>query len=137
MDVGRKILILARETGAQLELEDVSIQSLIPENLDPAFSIDEFLERLSKYDDQFLNMYTSASREDKVLRYIATWDGQNATVELKAVGIKNPFYHQNGRENFIVFTTKRYKDTPMIIKGHGAGAEVTAAGVLGDILKCQ
>jgi len=137
VDVGRKILILARETGAQLEFEDVSIQSLIPENMDPAFSIDEFLEQLSKYDDQFLNMYTSASREDKVLRYIATWDGQNATVELKAVEIKNPFYHQNGRENFIVFTTKRYKDTPMIIKGHGAGAEVTAAGVLGDILKCQ
>ena len=136
-DVGRKILILARETGAQLEFEDVSIQSLIPENMNPAFSIDEFLKQLSKYDDQFLNMYTSASREDKVLRYIATWDGQNATVELKAVGIKNPFYHQNGRENFIVFTTKRYKDTPMIIKGHGAGAEVTAAGVLGDILKCQ
>jgi len=137
VDVGRKILILARETGAHLEFEDVSIQSLIPKNMDPAFSIDEFLEQLSKYDDQFLNMYTSASREDKVLRYIATWDGQNATVELKAVGIKNPFYHQNGRENFIVFTTKRYKDTPMIIKGHGAGAEVTAAGVLGDILKCQ
>ena len=105
--------------------------------MDPAFSIDEFLEQLSKYDDQFLNMYTSASRQDKVLRYIATWDGQNATVELKAVGSKNPFYHQNGRENFIVFTTKRYKDTPMIIKGHGAGAGVTAAGVLGDILKCQ
>ena len=137
VDVGRKILILARETGAQLEFEDVSIQSLIPENMNPAFSIDEFLKQLSKYDDQFLNMYTSASREDKVLRYIATWDGQNAIVELKAVGSKNPFYHQNGRENFIVFTTKRYKDTPMIIKGHGAGAEVTAAGVLGDILKCQ
>jgi aspartokinase/homoserine dehydrogenase 1 len=137
VDVGRKILILARETGAQLEFDDVSIQSLIPENMDPAFSVDEFLEQLSKYDDKFLNMYTSASREDKMLRYIATWDGQNATVELKAVGIKNPFYHQNGRENFIVFTTKRYKDTPMIIKGHGAGAEVTAAGVLGDILKCQ
>jgi len=137
VDVGRKILILARETGAQLEFDDVSIQSLIPENMDPGFSVDEFLEQLSKYDDKFLNMYTSASREDKMLRYIATWDGQNATVELKAVGIKNPFYHQNGRENFIVFTTKRYKDTPMIIKGHGAGAEVTAAGVLGDILKCQ
>ena len=137
VDVGRKILILARETGAQLEFDDVSIQSLIPENMDPAFSVDEFLKQLPKYDDKFLNMYTSASREDKMLRYIATWDGQNATVELKAVGIKNPFYHQNGRENFIVFTTKRYKDTPMIIKGHGAGAEVTAAGVLGDILKCQ
>jgi len=56
--------------------------------------------------------------------------------QLAALQIQ-PFFHQNGRENFIVFTTKRYKDTPMIIKGHGAGAEVTAAGVLGDILKCQ
>ena len=127
---------MARQTGAQLEFDDVANQSLIPENIDPAISIDEFLEQLSKYDDQFLNMYISASREDKALRYIATWDGQNVTVKLKAVGIKNPFYHQNGRENFIMFTTKRYKDPPMVIKGHGAGAEVTAAGVVGDILKC-
>jgi aspartokinase/homoserine dehydrogenase 1 len=72
-----------------------------------------------------------------VLRYIASWDGQKATVKLKSVGEENPFYHQNGRENFIIFTTKRYKDSPMVIKGHGAGAEVTAAGVLGDILKCH
>ena len=131
-----KILFLARETGAQLELDDVYIHNLIPEKMDPTFTIDEFFENLSKYDNLFLDMYTSASKENKVLRYIATWNGKNAIVKLKAVGIDNPFYHQNGRENFIIFTTKRYKDTPLIIKGHGAGAEVTAAGVLGDILKC-
>jgi len=137
LDVGRKILILARETGAQLEIDNVTIQSLIPEKMETALSIDEFLDQLSQYDDQFLNTYTKANNENKVLRYIATWDGQNAKVALKAVESENPFYQQNGRENFIVFTTKRYKDTPMIIKGHGAGAEVTASGVLGDILKCQ
>jgi len=137
MDVGRKILILSRETGAQLDIDDVSIHNLIPNDLDPALSIEEFLNQLSHYDDQFLKTYTAAKNENKVLRYIASWDGQKAVVELKAISEDNPFYHQNGRENFIVFTTKRYKDTPMIIKGHGAGAEVTAAGVLGDILKCQ
>ncbi|MBT3936540.1 MAG: bifunctional aspartate kinase/homoserine dehydrogenase I [Candidatus Marinimicrobia bacterium] len=137
MDVGRKILILARETGAKLEIDNVSIQNLIPEELSPTLSIDEFLDQLPQFDDQYLNTYTSAKNKNKVLRYIASWDGQKAVVELKAIGGDNPFYHQSGRENFIVFTTKRYKDTPMIIKGHGAGAEVTAAGVLGDILKCQ
>ncbi|MBT3299440.1 MAG: bifunctional aspartate kinase/homoserine dehydrogenase I [Candidatus Marinimicrobia bacterium] len=137
MDVGRKILILARETGAELEINDVSIQNLIPEELNPTLSINDFINQLSQFDDQFLNTFTSAKFQNKRLRYIATWDGQKAVVELKAVGEDNPFYHQNGRENFIVFTTKRYKDSPMIIKGHGAGAEVTAAGVLGDILKCQ
>jgi aspartokinase/homoserine dehydrogenase 1 len=137
MDVARKILILARETGAELEIDDVSIQNLIPEEMDPALSIDDFLNQLSQYDNQFLSAYTSANDDNKTLRYIATWDGQKAVVELKAVGEDNPFYHQNGRENFIIFTTNRYKDSPMVIKGHGAGAEVTAAGVLGDILKCH
>ena len=137
MDVGRKILILARETRVKLEIDHVTIQNLIPEELDDTLSINEFLDQLSQYDDQFLNAYTSANKDNKVLRYIATWDGEKAIVALKAVGKDNPFYFQNGRENFIVFTTKRYKNTPMIIKGHGAGAEVTAAGVLGDILKCQ
>ena len=84
-----------------------------------------------------MNLYELAKKESKVLRYIASWDGQKATVKLKSVGEDNPFYHQNERENFIIFTTKRYKDSPMVIKGHGAGAEVTAAGVLGDILKCH
>ena len=137
MDVGRKILILGRETGAELEMDDVSIENLIPEKLNPKLSIDDFLIQLSLYDDLFLNTYMSVKTDNKVLRYIATWDGQKALVGLKAVGEDNPFYYQNGRENFIVFTTKRYKDSPMVIKGHGAGAEVTAAGVLGDILKCQ
>ena len=121
----------------KLEIDHVTIQNLIPEELDDTLSINEFLDQLSQYDDQFLNAYTSANKDNKVLRYIATWDGEKAIVALKAVGKDNPFYFQNGRENFIVFTTKRYKNTPMIIKGHGAGAEVTAAGVLGDILKCQ
>lgn len=136
-DVGRKILILARETGAQLALDDVAIQSLIPNELSESLSVDEFLIEMQQYDHFFFKQYEEAKKAKKELRYIATWDGQHAKVGLEAVGSENPFYHQKGRENFIVFTTKRYQDTPMIIKGHGAGVEVTAAGVLGDILKCR
>ena len=137
MDVGRKILILARETGAQLEIEDISIQNLIPKMIDPNLSINNFLIKLSEYDDDFLLQYNKAKKEDRVLRYIASWNGSHAKVSLRSVGRNSPFYYQNGRENFIIITTNRYKDSPLIIKGHGAGAEVTAAGVMGDILKCQ
>ncbi|MBC8345690.1 MAG: bifunctional aspartate kinase/homoserine dehydrogenase I [Candidatus Marinimicrobia bacterium] len=136
MDVARKILILARETGRRLELVDVSVENLIPAEMDADLSIDDFLIQLSEYDNQFLTRYELAKKENKVLRFVGSWDGNKAVVGLNSVGIDNPFYNQNGRENFIVFTTKRYHDTPLVIKGHGAGAEVTAAGVLGDILKC-
>ena len=137
MDVARKILILARETGIKLALDDISVENLIPAEMDPDLSIDNFLNQFSNYDSTFMDRYESAKKEGKVLKYIATWNGKKAVVGLKAVGSDNPFFHQNGRENFIVFTTRRYNDTPMVIKGHGAGAEVTAAGVLGDILKCK
>ena len=137
MDVARKILILTRETGIKLALDDISVENLIPAEMDPDLSIDNFLNQFSNYDSTFLDRYESAKKEGKVLRYIATWNGKKAVVGLKAVGSDNPFFHQNGRENFIVFTTRRYNDAPMVIKGHGAGAEVTAAGVLGDILKCK
>ena len=136
IDVGRKILILARETGAKLELGDVSIENLIPDSIDDNIGVDDFLKKLSNFDDQFLKRYQKAKKQNQVLRYIASWNGMKAEVKLKAVGIKNQFYHQSGRENFIVFKTARYNEIPLVIKGHGAGAEVTAAAVLGDILSC-
>jgi len=137
MDVARKILILTRETGIKLALGDISVENLIPAEMDPDLSIDNFLNQFSNYNSTFLDRYESAKKEGKVLRYIATWNGKKAVVGLKEVGSDNPFFHQNGRENFIVFTTRRYNDAPMVVKGHGAGTEVTAAGVLGDILKCK
>ncbi len=136
MDVARKILILARETGAKLELSDVSVESLVPDGLSDHLNVTEFLAEFSHWDQVFFDKFESAKKKGKVLRYIATWDGKKASVSLQSVGKENPFYSQNGRENFIVFKTKRYDDVPIVIKGHGAGAEVTAAAVLGDILKC-
>jgi len=136
MDVARKILILARETGSKLELKDISVEGLIPAELDPELSVDKFLDRLAKYDENFQKRLEKATAVQKVLRYIGSWDGQKAKVGLEMVSNDNPFYSQNGRENFIVFRSKRYNDNPLVIKGHGAGATVTAAGVLHDIQQC-
>ena len=136
MDVARKMLILARETGAKLELDDISVESLIPTELDPTLSVDTFLDRVVDFDQYFIEKLENANAKQKVLRYIGKWDGQKVKVGLEAVSIDNPFYNQNGRENFIVFKSKRYNDVPLIIKGHGAGAAVTAAGVLRDIQLC-
>jgi len=94
------------------------------------------LNELENYDDDFLKLYNDALNNGQVLRYLAEWDGEKASVGLKAVNKESQFYYQAGRENFISFKTERYNKTPLVIKGHGAGAEVTAAGVLGDILKC-
>ena len=135
-DVARKILILARETGVKIDIQDVLIDSLIDENIDSKISASEFLNELKKYDNDFLKVYNMAKNNGKVLRYIAEWDGKKAKVGLKAVSKESQFYYQNGRENFVSITTKRYNKSPLVIKGHGAGAEVTAAGILGDILKC-
>ena len=136
MDVARKMLILARETGAKLELDDISVESLIPTELDPTLSVDTFLYRMVDFDQFFIEKLENATAKQKVLRYIGKWDGQKAKVGLEMVSNDNPFYNQNGRENFIVFRSKRYNDVPLIIKGHGAGAAVTAAGLLRDIQLC-
>jgi len=136
IDVARKILILARECGASLELSDVKIENLIPEKLDRDLSIEKFLYKMNEFDNLFLDKYNKAKSQNRVLRYIASWDGNNAIVSLKSVGEENPFYNQNGRENFILFKTERYRDVPLIIKGHGAGSSVTAAGILNDLNDC-
>jgi aspartokinase/homoserine dehydrogenase 1 len=88
------------------------------------------------FDQFFIEKLENANAKQKVLRYIGKWDGKKVKVCLEAVSNDNPFYNQNGRENFIVFRSKRYNDVPLIIKGHGAGAAVTAAGVLRDIQLC-
>ena len=136
-DVARKILIMARETGAELNLSDIEIQNLVPESIDKECSVEQFLIKLKDFDQNFLSKFEKASKYKKVLRYIGSWEDGSAKVGLRAVGPENPFYHQKGRENFILFKTNRYNDIPLVIKGHGAGSDVTAAGVLRDIQLCQ
>jgi aspartokinase/homoserine dehydrogenase 1 len=134
MDVARKILILSREIGMKLEFSDITIEKIIPEACEEAPTVDAFFEELDKANTYFENLVDSAHAQNKVLRYIAKLENQKITIGLRAVGSDHPFYQMDGADNVIAFTTKRYHDRPLVIKGPGAGAEVTASGVFADIV---
>jgi bifunctional aspartokinase / homoserine dehydrogenase 1 len=135
LDVARKILILAREIGLTFEPKDIKVKSLIPENCRLTKSVNEFFTKLKAADAVFDKLKKSAEKEHRVLRYIATLENGKAVVDLKPIDRNHPFYNLSGSDNIISFTTERYKTTPLVIKGPGAGAEVTAAGVFADILR--
>ena len=135
LDVARKMLILIRETGTKIELSDIKIENLVPKEIEPTLSINEFFIQFSEYDKLFLDKYLKGIKKNQVLRYIGSWDGNKAEVNLDYVDNSSPFYYQKGRENFIILKSNRYNESPLIVRGHGAGAEVTAAGVLQDIEK--
>ena len=134
MDVARKILILSREIGLKLEFSDITIQPIIPLSCEQAPTVEAFFAELEKENAYFEQMVNEAHAEGKVLRYIAQLENQKITIGLRAVGTDHPFYQMDGADNVIAFTTKRYHDRPLVIKGPGAGAEVTASGVFADIV---
>ncbi|OAV43478.1 bifunctional aspartate kinase/homoserine dehydrogenase I [Lewinella sp. 4G2] len=134
-DVGRKILILARETGVALESEDIDLVGFLPEGAMEAASVPDFFTVLENNRAYFQQMYQEAAAEGKVLRMIATLEGERASVGIQAVGEDNPFSGLSGSDNMIVFTTDRYRERPLVVRGPGAGAEVTAAGVFAEIIK--
>ncbi|MER0439351.1 bifunctional aspartate kinase/homoserine dehydrogenase I [Emticicia sp. W12TSBA100-4] len=134
-DVARKILILSREAGLKLEPEDVTIVNLLNDACLNAPSVDAFFEELEKDNDRFEKLLQNAQANDEVLRFIASLDSDNkASIGLKTVGRSHPFFNLAGSENIISFTTERYKYNPLVVKGPGAGAEVTASGVFADIM---
>ncbi len=135
MDVARKMLILARETGLKTELEEVKVQSLVPENCRGELAIDEFINRLKESDDYFDKLRKDAEHKNQKLRYQALLKDGAIQVGLTSVGPDHPFYTLSGSDNIIQFITSRYSDRPMVIRGPGAGAEVTAAGVFADIIR--
>ncbi|MDX1617336.1 MAG: hypothetical protein R3224_01020 [Balneolaceae bacterium] len=134
-DVGRKLLILAREAGLKLEFENIEIQNLVPEPAREVPTVDEFFEILEKYDDDFLDLYNEADSENKNLCYIARYENGQATVQLEKVGPDHPFYSLSGSDNIISFKTAHYEESPIVVKGPGAGANVTASGIIADILR--
>ncbi|MEM6628221.1 MAG: bifunctional aspartate kinase/homoserine dehydrogenase I [Bacteroidota bacterium] len=134
-DVARKLTILARESGVALERENIRIDPILSPNCIEAQSVEAFFEELKKEDERFEQMRESLTSEGKALRYIATLAGDQAFLSLAEVGTESDFYHLSGSDNMIVFTTERYKERPLVIKGPGAGAEVTAAGVLAEIIR--
>ena len=133
-DFMRKMLILARDAGYALEEKDVSIESMLPEACLKAPTVEEFYRQLEVNAAYFTSMKTEAANQKKVLRYIGKLDGGKASITLQMVDENHPFYMLSGSDNIISFTTDRYKDRPLVIKGPGAGAEVTAAGVFADII---
>jgi aspartokinase/homoserine dehydrogenase 1 len=133
-DIARKILILARETGLQLEPHDITVENMLPEACTNAASVAEFFETLEKYNDYFELKRFQADCEGKKLRFIACLENQKAYITLQAVDAHHPFYNLAGSDNIIAFSTARYHSTPLVIKGPGAGAEVTAAGVFANII---
>lgn len=136
LDMARKVLILAREIGLEMESTDIRIDPIVPAEAASAPSIPAFYEALQKHEDYFLSMASHAASSGKKLRYLASITEGKASISLQEVGPESPFYALNGSENMVVFTTMRYSATPLVVKGPGAGADVTAAGVFADIVKC-
>ncbi len=134
IDVRRKLIILARETGLALDASEVEIENILPEACQKATSVESFLEEVEKVDDVFDKMRIEASKENKMLRMIAQLENGKAKIGLQAVDPSHPFYSLSGSDNMIVFTTERYKDRPLVVRGPGAGAEVTAAGIFAEII---
>jgi bifunctional aspartokinase / homoserine dehydrogenase 1 len=134
-DVSRKVLILAREIGIPQELENIVIESFLPNSCITAPDVSAFFEELNNQDKFFGDMILHAEKNKKVLRFVATIEKNKSTIALKEFDISHPFYMLSGSDNMLVFTTERYKERPLVIRGPGAGAEVTAAGVFADIIK--
>ncbi|MBS1612753.1 MAG: bifunctional aspartate kinase/homoserine dehydrogenase I [Bacteroidetes bacterium] len=135
MDVARKILILARECGYEGELKDVTVENLVPAAARKSKTVDAFFKDLKKFDAEFTKKVKAANAKGKKLKYVAVFEKGKATTGLREVGPEHPFYSLAGTENCFCFTTERYNANPLVVKGPGAGAAVTAAGVFADIIK--
>ncbi|MDY5917045.1 MAG: bifunctional aspartate kinase/homoserine dehydrogenase I [Treponema sp.] len=134
-DVARKALIIARESGYDIELTDIEMFKVFPDSFDPSGTVEEFLAKLPQVDDYFNKKMAELKKHDKVLRMGASIKDGKVSVGMMEVGKDDPLYGVRGGENAFVFYTERYQPIPLTVRGYGAGAGVTAAGVFGDILR--
>ena len=134
-DVMRKILILARESGAVMELDDITNHSFLPVEALEAPSVPDFYEQLDVHAGHFLALRQQADAEGKRLKFVASYKNGQAAVGLQAIGPDHPFYQLEGKDNIVLYTTNRYSQQPLIVKGAGAGADVTASGIFADIIR--
>jgi aspartokinase/homoserine dehydrogenase 1 len=133
-DVMRKIMILARESGEKLEMIDISNNSFMPESCMKG-DVDNFYKEMEKYESHFLKLVSEAKDAGKKLKFVAKYEDGKASVGLQHIDPKHDFYHLYGKDNAVLFYTNRYTEQPLVIKGAGAGAEVTASGVFADIIR--
>ncbi|WP_028123005.1 bifunctional aspartate kinase/homoserine dehydrogenase I [Epilithonimonas tenax] len=135
MDFSRKMLILGREIGLPLEMSNVNIKDFLPEACLKAESILGFYEELEKNEPYFSSFKNEAESSGQKLRLIGILEDGKINIEVKMVDANHAFYGLSGSDNIISFTTSRYRNTPLVVKGPGAGAEVTAAGVFADLVR--
>ncbi len=135
VDVARKILILARESGYQLELEDIANNAFLPEDSLKTDNNDDFYASLTKNEGHFQNIFKEANDKDCRLKYVAEFVDGKANVGLQHIPSDHPFYNLEGSDNIVLFFTDRYPENPLIIKGAGAGADVTASGIFADVIR--
>ena len=133
MDVVRKLVILTREAGYKVTLDDVEKHLLVPEHFFDG-TLDDFWNHLPSLDADFEERRKKLEAEGKRWRFVATMEHGHTCVALKEVDQNHPFYNLEGSNNIVMLTTERYKEYPMLIQGYGAGASVTAAGVFANIM---
>ncbi|MFY7670981.1 bifunctional aspartate kinase/homoserine dehydrogenase I [Tenacibaculum sp. MEBiC06402] len=135
VDVARKILILARESGYELELSDIENNSFLPKESLNTSNNDDFYASLTKFESHFQEIYKKANSENCKLKYVAEFENGKAKVGLQHVPSNHPFYNLEGSDNIVLFFTDRYPIQPLQIKGAGAGADVTASGIFADVIR--
>jgi aspartokinase/homoserine dehydrogenase 1 len=135
MDAARKALILARECGIPLEFSSVAVEPLLPPACFQAPGVDAFFAELEKSDGEFEKRRAQAAAEGRALRYVAVIEEDSARLSLRAEAPGSPFLSLMDSDNIVVITSDRYSKLPMVIKGPGAGAQVTAGGVFADIVR--
>lgn len=135
IDVARKILILARESGYKLNLDDIKNQSFLPQESRDTTTNEAFYLSLKKYESNFQEIFKAAKSQNCRIKYVADFDRGKATVGLQQIPVDHPFYNLEGSDNIVLFYTDRYSEQPLIVKGAGAGAEVTASGIFADVIR--
>jgi aspartokinase/homoserine dehydrogenase 1 len=133
-DVMRKIMILAREAGQHIEMEDVANNSFLPEGCMQG-TVEDFYKELPKHEEHFKKLFTEAQETGSKLKFVATYENGKASVGLQHINPQHDLYHLYGKDNVVLFYTNRYTEQPLVVKGAGAGAEVTASGVFADIIR--
>ena len=137
IDVARKLLILIRESGESIEIEQIKNDSFLPKGALEASDVSAFYKLIKEKDSAFKELLNAAEKQNARLKYVATYKDGLASVGLKEIPEGHPFYNLEGKDNIVMFYTNRYKEQPLIIKGAGAGAAVTASGLFADIIRAS
>jgi aspartokinase/homoserine dehydrogenase 1 len=135
-DVMRKIMILARESGQTIEMADIANNSFMPASCMQGTVVD-FYAAMAKEEEHFKKLFAKANAEGCKLKFVASYNEGKASVGLQHIDPNHDLYHLYGKDNVVLFYTDRYKEQPLVVKGAGAGAEVTASGVFADIIRAS